>query len=105
MSEVTKSLVKNCAKNVRVNTPKGELHAGHDAAPRAKRSAIDGFESRGCSTSRLHGSDERAAHSYLSVLTGSRRVARRAGKKQAPAHALSMRTLIPARVAGSVELV
>ena len=58
MSEVTVSLVENCAKKVRHNTPKGDRHAGHDAARAAMRSAIDGFESRSSSTLRLHGSNE-----------------------------------------------
>ena len=58
MSEVTTSLAKNWAKKVRHKTPKGERHAGHAAARAAKRSAIDGFESRSSSTLRLHGSNE-----------------------------------------------
>ena len=58
MSEVTISLAKNCAKNVRHKTPKGERHAGHAAARAAKRSAIDGFEARSSSTLRFHGSNE-----------------------------------------------
>ena len=58
MSEVTVSLVENCAKNVRHNTPKGDRHAGHDAARAAMRPAIDGFESRSSNTLRLHGSNE-----------------------------------------------
>ena len=58
MSEVTVSLVKNCAKNARHNTPKGERDAGQAAARAAKRSAIDGFESRSSNTLRLHGSNQ-----------------------------------------------
>ena len=58
MSEVTVSLVENCAKKVRHNTAKGERHAGHAAARAATRSAIDGFESRSSSTLRFHGSNE-----------------------------------------------
>jgi len=50
MSEVTTSLVKNCAKKVRHNTPNGERHAGHAAVPAAIRATIVGFVSRTSNT-------------------------------------------------------
>jgi len=72
MSDVAVSLVKNCAKNARHDTPNGERQIGHDAVMPVIRSVSDGFESESSSTLGLHRFHEPSSAVFHILLSSER---------------------------------